>query len=150
MLNLRADMSDARMDFRRILVCGGRDFGDYTLLADTLEKFVQEGSQYYHRSYKVHEWNPFDIVIIHGACPTGADELANQWAISRRCMIERYPAQWVTHGSFAGHVRNVRMLHSGKPECVVAFEGRNGTAHMKRIARAARVPVFEIPSRKQS
>lgn len=137
-----------RGKYKRILVTGGRDFGDALLLNEVLEAIAERSSQYFHPTYSTHEWHPFDLVLIHGAASTGADELANQWAVRRRAMIERYPAQWSTFGSMSGRVRNARMLMAGKPHLVVAFEGMKGTAHMKQIAREARLPVIEIPPRR--
>jgi hypothetical protein len=36
------------------------------------------------------------------------------------------------------------MLDEGRPDLMVAFPGRSGTAHMVRIARAAGVEVIEV------
>ena len=38
----------------------------------------------------------------------------------------------------------IRMLEEGRPDLVVAFPGRSGTAHMMRIARAAGVAVIDL------
>ena len=48
----------------RVLVCGGRSYNDYSIVAQILDDF--------HRKDNI-------TLIIHGAC-TGADTMAEQWA----------------------------------------------------------------------
>ena len=43
----------------------------------------------------------------------------------------------------AGPKRNQQMLDEAKPDMVVAFPGGKGTAHMRQIAKAAGVPVWQ-------
>lgn len=151
-MDLSAHMTDARSKprYRRILVTGSRQFADYPVLAETLEKLARENSEYFTQARRTQEWWPFDITMIVGDAK-GADALAYQWGLSRRVIIERYTAQWLTHGSMAGRVRNIAMLHQGRPDVVVAFhppdEIGKGTAHMVGIAREKRVPVIEIRGR---
>lgn len=114
----------------RVLVCGGRDYFDKARLFDVLD--------YYHR-----EAGGFDC-IIHGNA-FGADSLADQWAKERGIEPLPFPADWVLYGRAAGPRRNEQMLRDGKPEVVIAFPGGRGTANMIGQARAAGVPVLEIP-----
>jgi hypothetical protein len=111
----------------RVLVCGGRAFDDWELLAGVLDSLEPMQAS----------------VIIHGAAP-GADTLAGQWAELRRVPVEAFPADWEKHGRAAGPIRNARMLAEGKPDLVVAFPGGQGTANMCKQARAAGVKVFEV------
>ena len=120
----------------RLLVCGGRNYQDYTTLSKVLNKF--------------HRENGF-TTLIHGAA-SGADTLAGRWAKAHDVPVEPYPAQWKTHddgcsphcrnNSYcrrAGFRRNERMLNHGKPEMVIGFPGGPGTASMLKLARDAGV-----------
>jgi hypothetical protein len=113
----------------RVLVCGGRDYKDFFTLYCKLEA--------------LHAISPIDLVI-HGKCPTGADQLANIWASVSDIPVEAYPADWDKHGKAAGPIRNQQMLDEGKPNLVVAFPGGTGTEDMVRKAYRARVPVMEV------
>lgn len=119
----RADM--------RVLVCGGRKFG--------------QGAGETHALYRAmdaaHAHKPI-TTLIHGAAP-GADSLAGAWAASQgEIEIIEFPADWKTHGRAAGHIRNERMLKEGKPQGVIAFPGGPGTADMTRRARRAGLAVW--------
>jgi len=105
----------------RALICGGRDFADRPFFTGYMDA--------------VHAQEPISLVI-HGAA-SGADTIANDWALSRGVPIARYPAQWHLHGNRAGPMRNVHMLNDSKPDVVIAFRGGKGTSHMVRLARAA-------------
>lgn len=113
----------------RVLVCGGRDFFDAARVCAVLN--------YYHSQ------RPFSVVI-HGNAP-GADSLAKFWAEARGVPDDPFPAEWDLYGRSAGPIRNTQMLDEGRPEIVIAFPGRAGTADMKKQARARNVPVLEIP-----
>lgn len=138
----------------RVLVCGGRGFGELRrgtpfgslercrdeqrvrrekeLLRDTLSGLAVQPS-----------------VIINGDA-RGADRLAVVWA--ERLGIETLPfkANWYPNGRLggldraAGPIRNQRMLDEGKPDLVVAFPGGRGTEDMKRRSRLAGIKVIEV------
>lgn len=114
----------------RVLVCGSRTFDNEGLLYLTLSS--------------LHFDNEFSCVIEGEA--KGADTLAREWAESRLVPVERYPADWGTHGRAAGPIRNRMMLEEGKPDLVVAFLAKSlaeskGTANMVKQAMAAGVKV---------
>lgn len=111
----------------RILVCGGRDFTDFSYVC-----FVLYG-------LKLTK----DDVIIHGDAK-GADRLAGKYAANEGIPVEVYPAAWHLHGKKAGPIRNQRMLKEGKPDIVIAFPGGVGTANMMNIARKAGVDVYDL------
>ncbi len=112
----------------RVLVCGGRDYGDKAALFKTLDAYDAV--------------NPIDCVI-HGAA-RGADTLAGEWASERAICCDEYPANWDRDGKAAGPIRNRLMLTDGKPDLVIAFPGGRGTANMMQQAKAAGVAVREI------
>lgn len=115
----------------RVLVCGGRDFDDRSLMAKTLRRFKP--------SIPTDDDLAEHVIIAGGA--RGADELAAQYAEVFGIRLRVYPADWKTHGRAAGPIRNQRMLDEGKPDLVIAFPGGRGTEDMVRRARAAGVPV---------
>lgn len=110
----------------RVIVCGGRDYTDDDALNAALDRF--------------HAQHRITCVIQGGA--TGADALAYKWAADRRVVVHHVPADWKTYGKAAGPKRNEQMLREFSPNAVIAFPGGRGTAHMKKIAREAGVPVF--------
>jgi hypothetical protein len=112
----------------RLLVCGGRDFADRSLLFRHLDA--------------LHAERPVTVVIDGGA--RGADELAGQWAEARGIEHLRFPADWERHGRSAGPRRNHRMLVEGMPHLVVAFPGGRGTANMLKQAAQAGVKTMGV------
>ena len=121
----------------RILVCGGRDFTDRDKVWRTLDGVFPISEPDAYGNYL-----PLGT-LIHGACPTGADHLADEYAVVNWLGLETYPPDW-SLGRKAGPIRNQRMLDEGKPDLVVAFPGGRGTADMVRRARQSGVPVMEI------
>jgi hypothetical protein len=113
----------------RLLVTGARVWDDYVLLYNVLDRYRDE--------------HP-DLVIVHGACPKGADDLAEEWAIYSGTPTEPYPANWNLHGKSAGHIRNKEMVDT-KPDSAVAFikgESR-GTKNCLSHIQKAGIP-YEI------
>jgi hypothetical protein len=115
---------------KRVLVCGGRDFRDYSRLSKILTRYHTEISAI--------------GTVIHGGA-SGADSLAGKWAGENGIPVEVFPAQWKKYGNSAGPIRNHQMLEEGLPDIVIAFPGGKGTAHMVGIARAADVFAIEVP-----
>lgn len=114
----------------KVLVCGGRDYRDTA----TFDRVMCEVDNH----VCIGE-------IIHGGA-NGADTMAGCWAEKYNIPVTVFKADWSRHGRAAGPRRNEKMLHEGKPHYVVAFPGGRGTAHMVRIAKAAGVHVYEVPS----
>lgn len=118
----------------RVLVCGGRTFGDARLVFATLDQL--------HREKRI-------TTIIHGAA-RGADSFASEWArahanrYASTVREEAYPADWKKNGRAAGPIRNARMISEGKPELCVAFPGGKGTADMVRQCERAGVKVMRV------
>lgn len=110
----------------RVLVTGSRAWSDWRLLMAALSLV----------------WEP-DTVLVSGACPTGADDLAERcwryWGGS----VERWPADWGRHGRPAGFVRNEAMVASGVDVCVALIKDRSrGASHTVACARRAGVPTY--------
>lgn len=119
----------------RILVCGGRDFGNDDF-ADRAWLFRVLTS--IHRRVRIAE-------IIHGAA-RGADSLAGMWAKANQVSEWRFPVDHRLDGPWpaAGHCRNERMWRESRPDLVLAFPGGRGTAHMVRTARLGKTPTYEV------
>jgi hypothetical protein len=109
------------MEKKRILVCGGRDFSDRSLLERILD-------------LSLDKWGADGIVIIHGGA-RGADTLAGEWAKYHNIECIEEKADWEKYGKRAGPIRNQKMLDEHKPEIVVAFPGGTGTTHMVLLAK---------------
>ncbi len=112
----------------KVLVCGGRTYADMDRMDAVLDKLHAEAI--------------IEQIIEGGA--NGADNLARNWALSRRVPFETFKADWENQGSFAGPMRNKRMLYEGAPDLVIAFPGNKGTANMIKQARKAGIKVIEI------
>ncbi len=109
----------------RLLVCGSRNYNDYT----TLERVLNE----FHANY------PITLLIEGGA--RGADSLAARWAFRHNVDKKTYPANWDKYGMAAGPIRNQQMIDEGKPNHVIAFPGGKGTADMIDRAMKANIGV---------
>lgn len=114
----------------RILVTGSRDWEDqdavYRALADVVRELPADR----------------EITVIHGACPTGADHMAHEWARGFGCTIEAHPANWVKHGRRAGPMRNALMVVAGADICLAFVRnGSRGASHTAQLAEAAGIPV---------
>ncbi len=96
----------------KLLVCGTRTLTDYQLVKKHIEKFT--------RKLK----GKFELVT--GACPTGADALAEHWAHEcwqRISCIKKFHPEW-SKGPKAGPLRNTEMieyLKQHKRVAVLAF-----------------------------
>lgn len=114
----------------RVLACGSRKYENRDMINKVLDAlYVKYGKQM--------------CLIVGGA--VGADELARQWAVSRKCDHIVYYARWETEGKGAGPKRNQRMAKL-KPRRVVAFlvnqPGENrGTNNMIQLAVDAGIRV---------
>ncbi len=112
----------------RILVCGGRDWGD--------EVAVELVLNYLNENFGIS-------AVVHGAA-SGADTMAMQWAVRHGVKHVPFPANWGLYGLGAGKRRNRQMLKEGKPDIILAFPGGAGTADMVKISTASKKPVWKF------
>lgn len=112
----------------KILVCGGRNFENWSLLSAEMTRLLGE--------QKID-------AIIHGGAQ-GADTMAGEFANVAGIREVVFEADWKRYGRRAGAMRNQRMIDEGKPDLVIAFPGGRGTADMVARARAAGIKVIEI------
>lgn len=74
-----------------VLVTGSRDWGDVDAVVAALSKADPE-------------------LLVHGACPSGADRIAAEWAIDAKVPALTFPALWGECGKAAGPIRNSEMV----------------------------------------
>lgn len=118
----------------RVLVTGSRTW-------DAPEIIVQALSEAWAVNPRGEEF-----VVIHGACPQGADAIADRVARSfaRHCgwKIERHPADWERYGKGAGFRRNNEMVKAGADVCLAFIkDGSSGATHCVTAAARAGIPV---------
>ena len=111
------------MNYFRVIIAGGRDFNNYPLLKAKCDNILAEKET-------THK-----IIIVSGAA-RGADSLGEKYAQEHSYTIEKYPADWNTHGKAAGPIRNAQMANSA--DALIAFwDGKShGTKSMINIARS--------------
>ncbi|MDT0608819.1 SLOG family protein [Streptomyces lancefieldiae] len=87
------------------------------------------------------------LIVVHGACPRGADAQAASWCRIANSFIhgvteEAHPADWQSGGKRAGFIRNARMVKLGA-DVVLAFikDGSRGATHTADLADEAGIPV---------
>lgn len=140
----------------RVLVYGGRDFGDFKLAEKSSpeqeKKLLEYRAAMSYLSKVVDEHCPHteadqygnylpDITVISG-CARGADQIGIDFAVINWTGLEEFPADWDEHGKAAGHIRNQAMLDGGV-DLAVQFPGGKGTADMRRRLDKAGVKVLE-------
>lgn len=105
----------------KVIIAGGRDFSDYSLLKARVDAALRTKSQ-------THK-----IVIISGKA-RGADSLGERYAAERGYEISAHPADWEQYGKAAGYRRNAEMAQEG--DALIAFwDGKSrGTKHMIDLA----------------
>jgi predicted ATPase len=111
----------------RALVTGSRTWEDEGRLYEALDELLVA--------------HPDTLVVVHGACRTGADALAQQWAEHNGVQVERWPANWLMLGKRAGFVRNAAMVASGPQECLAFIRnGSPGATDCAGLAEADGIP----------
>lgn len=121
---------------KRILITGSRDWEDDRVIGQWL-------SYYSHYLPK-----PADLVVVHGACPSGADSMADLWASRLGLTVERHPAQWRQYGIYnpqAGKARNREMVLLGADLCLAFIRnGSRGATHCAALAEEAGIPIVRF------
>ena len=112
----------------RIIIAGGRDFDDYSLLQSKCLPIIERLMADY------------EVIIMSGHAK-GADILGERFAEEHGLKFEVYPADWKAHYRSAGFRRNEQMgdIANG----LIAFWNgeSHGTKHMIEYARSKEVDV---------
>lgn len=115
----------------RILVTGSRGWDDEATILHALAMARPLGAQ--------------APTLVSGACPTGADAIAERLAEGLGWKIERHPADWQKHGRRAGFVRNAEMVALGADLCLAFIRNDSKGASMTaRLAEKAGIPTRRI------
>ena len=128
----------------RIIVCGGRDFGEIPDSTPRERRDIALEQADRERAFLVSTLGSLGVTEMASGGASGADDYAHQWAIARGIPAQVFRARWKQEGLAAGPIRNARMLAEFKPDAVVAFPGGRGTADMTRKAGEAGVQVIEV------
>ena len=96
----------------RVVIAGGREFGDYELLREICDEHILPDSE-----------------IVSGGA-RGTDTLGERYAKETGRGLKIFPADWNKHGKGAGHIRNKQMAEYS--DMLIAFwDGESkGTKNM--------------------
>lgn len=116
----------------RLMITGSRTWTDRAAIRDALKAWWETTGR-----------NP-DAVLVSGACPKGADRIAEEIWESNGLTVERHPADWRPGGVLnrrAGYDRNKAMVDSA-PDHVLAFRHNKsgGTTHAYNYAVKTGIP----------
>ena len=113
---------------KRIVIAGCRDYNNY----DEAKEFID---------FCLHNIRRENDIIIVSGCASGADALGERYGKENGFEIERYPADWDTHGKSAGPKRNKQMAEVG--DYVICFwdEKSKGTKSMIDYANKFNKPI---------
>jgi YspA, cpYpsA-related SLOG family len=114
----------------RLLVTGSRTWHDIAAIEQALAMILAR--------------HPEGVLLIHGACPRGADAIADAYAArTPGYQVEAHPADWQRYGRAAGYRRNGEMIALGADGCAAFISGGSpGSTSAVRLAKAAGIPVW--------
>ncbi len=114
-----------------IAFTGGAEFNDHQLIYATLDK--------------VRAQLP-DMILLHGATPTGAERIAACWARDRDVPQKPYKPDWERHKKAAPFKRNDAMLEA-MPKGVIVFPGTGIQDNLADKARKMGIPLWDFRKR---
>ena len=87
------------------------------------------------------------VTLISGACPTGADRMAEEIALGLGWTVEIHPAQWERYGKAAGFIRNAFMVSECAPDVCYAFVRNHSKGASMTVALAATAGIPTVVTR---
>lgn len=146
-----------------VLVTGSRTWENYDALEQAMDQIGRNSGVGMRRDGEGHaiDWDWAEeggLTIIHGACPDGADQLAERYHQDHGTGIRRLPALWrKPDGDLdrsAGFKRNADMV-ALRPNAVIGLvdrcakpahqsspHGSHGAIHTLNLAMNARLPMM--------
>ncbi|AMG75577.1 DUF2493 domain-containing protein [Sphingopyxis granuli] len=115
----------------RIAFTGGSDCEDHRAIWEALDKAKAR--------------HP-DMILLHGATPTGAERAAACWADNRGVAQVAFRPDWKRHGKAAPFKRNDRMLEA-LPVGLIIFQGNGIQDNLADKARKIGIPLWDFRSR---
>lgn len=124
----------------RILVTGSRTWTAAGVVDDALLDAWNDAVQLHGAGTS--------IVVVHGACPTGADAYADAW-VSRQdrqyVSVEAHPADWKRYGRGAGPRRNAEMVRRQADLCLAFIRDESpGATYTAKLAEESGIPVLRF------
>jgi len=111
----------------RVIVCGGRDFTDKTMLSRVL--------------WYVHERRGL-AEVIHGG-QRGVEQMANRWAFEQGLHRVEVRAEWSKYGNPRAILLRNSQMFDLRPHGVIAFPGDVNSRAVVQAARERGVPVLD-------
>lgn len=134
----------------RILITGSRDWPDEEFVWDMIDLAIM-----HREAFGVDPDAPSKIIIVHGACPTGADlhaatyvkDRVTDWEVEQITLDEEpYPANWKQLGKRAGFVRNEHMVNLGADVCLAFIKDESrGASHTANLAEERGITTRRYP-----
>jgi hypothetical protein len=114
----------------RLLVTGSRTWHDVRVIEQALAVILDR--------------HPEGVLLVHGACPRGADAIAAGYAArTPGYRAEAHPADWDRYGRAAGYRRNAEIIALGADGCAAFIRGGSpSSTNVVRLAGAAGIPVW--------
>lgn len=121
----------------RILVTGSQLWTDKALMFEELDWIYEE--------YFLPMEDDLEFIVVHGACPNGADSFADEWVALRKSQglpyisAEPHPADWKgPRKRGAGYARNAEMVKLGADRCLAFILNESpGATHCSELAEKA-------------
>lgn len=126
---------------KRYIITGSRDFPNQGLVERVVSDLVLQAHK-----------NDEAVIIVHGACKTGADRFADDTAKRLQAQgypvdIEAHPADWTGLSKGAGPVRNAKMAALGAVRTLAFWDGDSaGTLDMIRQSVRHKILVTIYPA----
>jgi len=125
-------MSTTPEQIFKVIIAGSRSFDNYEILRHRMDYYLQ------------HVLKTAIVNILSGGAK-GADALGEKYAKERNLPVQRFLADWNTHGKSAGIIRNCEMAKIADA-AVVFWDGKSsGSKHM--IDEAKRNPLTDTTVR---
>lgn len=127
----------------RLIIAGGRDFADSSVMEHAVFRFIQEIGYYEENT----AFDRLEIVLGGQKNKDGspsADELGSRLADRYGIQKKTFPADWDTHGKAAGPIRNSEMA-AYATHCICFWDCESrGTHDMIKKAKARGLPLKVI------